>query len=187
MYWVFLGLHDKIQLSFLVVGHTKFSPDGYFGLIKRHYRRSQVYTYEQLAHIIESSSKNSHNVCIRVSPNQTSSVIYRDWSSWLSPYFETIKGISNYHHFIIERQNPSILIVKERKDSEEFKIKLTKEKFPDCKSHFLNQLPKQIFPKGLSLKRQWYLYEQIRYHIPFDKDKNQTCPKPNIPKSNIKS
>ena len=44
IYRVLTGLHDKITLSFLIVGHTKFSPDGYFGLIKRHYRRSQVYT-----------------------------------------------------------------------------------------------------------------------------------------------
>ena len=187
MYQVLIGLHDKIELSFLVVGHTKFSPDGYFGLVKRHYRRSQVYTYEQLAHIIDSSSKNGHNVCIRVSQNQTSSVIYRDWSSWLSQYFETLKGISKYHHFIIERKNPSILIVKERKDSEEIKINLAKKKFPFSQSNLPKRLPKQIVPKGLSLKRQWYLYDQIRSHIPLEKDKNQTCPKPLIPKSNIKN
>lgn len=105
-----IGLHDKIELSFLVVGHTKFSPDGNEGLVKRHYRRSQVVTIEQLAHIIESSSKNGHNVCIRVSQNQTS-VIGRRWSSWLSQYFETLKGISNYQNEVIERENPSVLIV----------------------------------------------------------------------------
>jgi predicted transcriptional regulator len=44
MYRVFAGLHDKIELSFLVVGHTKFSPDAFFGLIKRLYRRAQIYT-----------------------------------------------------------------------------------------------------------------------------------------------
>ena len=48
LYRVLTGLHDTIELSFLVVGHTKFAPDGYFGLIRRRYRRSQVYTYDHL-------------------------------------------------------------------------------------------------------------------------------------------
>ncbi|KHD04931.1 hypothetical protein PN36_33745 [Candidatus Thiomargarita nelsonii] len=178
MYRVLVGLHDKIGLSFLVVGHTKFSPDAYFGLIKRYYRRTQVYTYEQLVHLIESSSKNGHNVCIPVSHNKTSSVIYRDWSSWLSQYFETLKGITNYNHFVIEPKNPSIIIVKEHKDSKELKINLTKKKFPFSKLHPPKRLPKQIFPKGLSLERQWYLYDKIRCHIPVEKYKNETCPKP---------
>ncbi len=62
MYRALTGLHSNIELSFLVVGHTKFSPDGYFGLIRHRYRRSQVYTYEQLQQVIEASSPNGHNV-----------------------------------------------------------------------------------------------------------------------------
>ncbi len=185
MYRVLTGLHDKIELSFLIVGHTKFSPDGYFGLIKRHYRRSQVYTYDQLSDIVESSSKNGHNVCVRVSKNIASCVIYRDWSSWLSQYFAKLKGISTYHHFSVERTNPSILVVKERKDSEKIKVELTKKKFPFSKDQPPKKLPEQLFPTGLSLKRQWYLYDQIRCHIPYESDKNQTCPQPQIPKSAI--
>lgn len=184
MYRVLTGLHDKIELSFLVVGHTKFSPDGYFGLIKRYYRRSQVYTYDQLADIVKSSSKNGHNVCVHNSMNP--SVTYRAWSLWLSQYFTTLKGISNYHHFRVERKNPSILVVKERQDSEEIKIEMTKKKFPFSKVQPPKRLPKQLLPAGLSLKRQWYLYDHIRCHIPYENDKNQTCPRPKKPKSEIK-
>ena len=39
---VLAGLHDEIELSFLVVGHTKFSPDWCFGLFKRAFRRTKV-------------------------------------------------------------------------------------------------------------------------------------------------
>lgn len=186
MYRVFTGLHDKIELSFLIVGHTKFSPDGYFGLIKRHYRRSQVYTYDQLADIVESSSKNGHNVCVRNARNIRPPIIYRDWSLWLSQYFTTLKGISNYHHFKIERKSPSNIIVKERKDGEEIKVELTKKEIPFSKNKSAENLPKQLFATGLSLKRQWYLYDQIRCHIPDENDKHQTCPRPKIPKSEIK-
>lgn len=185
MYRVLTGLHDKIELSFLIVGHTKFSPDGYFGLIKRHYRRSQVYTYDQLSNIVESSSKNGHNVCVRVSRNIKSPVIYRDWSSWLSQYFRAFKGILNYQHFRVERKNPSILVVRERKGSEEIEIKLPKEKFPFSKKKPPTKFPEQLLPKRLSLKRQWYLYDQIRCHIPHESDKNQTSPLPKTPKSKI--
>jgi hypothetical protein len=187
MYRVITGLHDKIELSFLVVGHTKFSPDGYFGLIKRQYRRSQVYTYDQLSDIVESSSKNGHNVCVRVSKNIDNPVIYRDWSSWLSQYFKVLKGISNYHHFKIEKQNPSTLVVKERKESKEVQVELTNKKSLLNKDGLYKNLPEQLLPAGLSLKRQWYLYDQIRCHIPHERDKNETCPLPQIPKSEIGS
>ncbi len=183
MYRVLTGLHDKIELSFLLVGHTKFSPDGYFGLIKHRYRRSQVYTYDQLANIVESSSKNGHNFCVRVSKNIASPVIYRDWSSWLSQYFTACQGISTYQHVRMERTHPSLLFVKERKDSEEIEIKLAKKRFPLSKNQPPGKLPEQILPAGLSAKRQWYLYKQIRCHIPNECDKNETCPLPKISKS----
>ncbi len=186
MYRVLIGLHDKIELSFLIVGHTKFSPDGYFGLIKRHYRRSQVYTYDQLSDIVETSSTNGHNGCVRVSNNIDSPVVYRDWSSWLSKYFAKFKGITNYHHFCIEKTNPSIIVVKERKGSEEITVKLLKKEFPFSKGKLPTKLPERLTPAGLSLKRQWYLYDQIRCHIPDESDKNQTCPQPKLPKLEIK-
>ena len=181
MYRVITGLHEKIELSFLIVGHTKFSPDGYFGLIKRDYRRSQIYTYEQLKNTIESSSKNGHNICVG---NTSSPIIYRDWTSWLAQYFKPLKGISNYHHFRIEENNPILINVKEQTNSEEIKIELAKKKFPFSKS--LKNLPKQLFSAGLSLKRQWYLYDEIRCHIPDETDKDKTCPCPTRPKSEIK-
>ena len=30
IYRTLVGLHDKIWISFMLVGHTKFAPDGYF-------------------------------------------------------------------------------------------------------------------------------------------------------------
>src|SRR5205807_4434361 len=94
-YRVLAGLHTRIELSFLMVGHTKFSPDGYFGLIKHRYRRSKVYTYEQLGEVIEASSKNGHNVYqpYRNKLTNKSEIVYRDWVSWLTQYFRPIPKI----------------------------------------------------------------------------------------------
>ena len=39
---VMVGLHRSITLSFLIVAHTKFSPDWCFGLLKQRFRRTVV-------------------------------------------------------------------------------------------------------------------------------------------------
>lgn len=44
------------------------------------------------------------------------------------------------------------------------------------------KLPHKLMPDGLSAERQWYLYEQIRMHIPNEQDKDNTCPKPKMSK-----
>ena len=41
---VMTGRHLTAELSFVLVGHTKFAPDRFFGLIKKRYRRSCVDT-----------------------------------------------------------------------------------------------------------------------------------------------
>ncbi len=43
--------HTRITLSFLVVGHTKFSPDWCFGLLKRLYRRTVVGSLMDIAEV----------------------------------------------------------------------------------------------------------------------------------------
>ena len=37
-----VGLHHTIIISFMTMGHTKFSPDWCFGLFKRAFRRTAV-------------------------------------------------------------------------------------------------------------------------------------------------
>ena len=180
MYRVLTGLHTNIELSFLVVGHTKFSPDGFFGLIRRRYRRSQVYTYEHLAQVIEDSSPKGHNLCQRYTTKgpKSSRIIYRDWAGWLARYFNPVPGITGYRHFHISASNRGRVLVKETVDGEEQEIALIKRDFPYSPTKRPARLPKELKPDGLSIDRQKYLYEQIRPHIPSENDKNATCPKP---------
>ena len=178
MYRVLSKLHTKIEMSFLIVGHTKFSPDSHFGLIRQRYRQASVYTYDQLAKIIEESAIDGYNVCQRYVENTSkSNIIYRDWTSWLSNYFKVIPNITSYHHFKMDAVDKGVIIVKKDIDSKEEKINLLKKEtlFNENQHH---EMPVQLHPKGLSLEREWYLYEQIRGHIPLIHDKDQTCPKP---------
>lgn len=180
MYRILMGLHSNIELSFLVVGHTKFSPDGYFGLIRHRYRRSQVYTYEDLSKVVEESSPNGHNVCQTY--NQPK-IIYRNWTDWLAQFFKIIPGITGYHHFQMSNDDKGIIKLKKDVDSKLTKINLINEHgFPYNEKTKPAELPCILTPKGLSAERQWYLYDQIRMHIPDDQDKNKTCPKPSVSK-----
>jgi len=176
------GLHDKIDLSFLVVGHTKFAPDGYFGLIKHRYRRSSIYTYDQLANVIENSSEKGHNVCQRYRDGGGSANFgYRDWSDWLSKHFDRLPDITKYHHFRLDGRKPGIVIAKETIDGPEERFMLLKTEFP-YNADNCPPLPRLLQPSGLSPKRSWYLYDEIREHIPSAKDKDETCPRPMVPK-----
>lgn len=182
MYRVLSNLHSEIEMSFLVVGHTKFSPDSHFGLIKQRYRKSMIYTYEQLARVIEESAEGDYNRCQRYSSDAAGSgIIYRDWSSWLSKYFKSIPNITSYQHFKISSKERGIVFVKKDVDSREEKINLMAS---GCKSDIVwsQQPPERLTPAGLSAEREWYLYEHIREHIPSESDKDRTSPKPIRPK-----
>jgi len=182
LYRTFVGLHDKIRLSFMMVGHTKFAPDGYFGLIKFRYRRSKVYTYDQLVDVIERSSGNVHNLCQRYrNDTGTRNFEYRDWSKWLSKYFKNLPNITKYHHFSIDKNRPGVVITKEAIDGPEERHELLKAKFP-YNNHKRPRFPQSLIPLGLSSERSWYLYETIREHIPSLKEKDETCPLPCVAK-----
>jgi hypothetical protein len=181
LYRTLVGLHDRITLSFMLVGHTKFAPDGYFGLIKYRYRRSRVYTYEQLADIIEKSSEKGHNLCQRYRDETGAPDFeYRDWSNWLSQYFKKLPNITRYHHFILDCKESGVVTVKKAIDAPEEKFMLLKAKFPYSPNKRPIRLPRKMEPPGLSAERSWYLYDGIREHIPAIQDKDATCPRPNV-------
>ncbi|HIE01945.1 MAG TPA: hypothetical protein EYP59_16950 [Thiotrichaceae bacterium] len=185
MYRVLAGFHDNIELSFMIVGHTKAANDGYFGLILRGYRRSNIDTYEDLVQTILNSSVHSHNTCQPTcnygGSANSQQLIYRDWSSWLLTFFRKLPDMTSYRHFKIIKNKRGIVLLKKTIDGDETEVQLLKRKVPFGKNRAF-RLPSKIFPKGLSLERQWYLYEQIRMHIPDERDKDATCPKPNKPK-----
>ena len=148
-----MGLHDKIGLSFMVVEHTKFSPDGYFDLIKYRNRRSRVYTYEQLADLIERLTENGHNTCQRSSNAQDEPLImYCDWSNWLLKYFRELPNLTNYHHFSMSRTKPGVVTVKERIDTPEEEYVLLRWYFPYEPNKF-PRLLKELNSTVLSLER----------------------------------
>jgi hypothetical protein len=75
--------------------------------------------------------------------------------------------------------------VKESVDAEEKTFTLLKNEANGVDEK-LRKGPPVHPPKVLSPQRQWYLYDMIRPHIPDEKDKESTAPRPKVPKSNPK-
>ena len=62
MWRIIAGLNDTVELSFMLVGHTKFAPDRFFGLFKRLYRKSVINTIEDVALTVRRSSVAGKNI-----------------------------------------------------------------------------------------------------------------------------
>ena len=167
-----MGLHRKVTLSFLLVGHTKFAPDWCFGLIKQRLRKTSVGSLADLKTVVEQSA-TANSVQLVGDQCGNPIVPMYDWVSFLQPHFNKVAHIKQYQHFIMTSNAPGELILQKSADGEEQEILLLhSEWLPTAES-----LPAVIPPPGLSLARQQYLYEKIRPYCP-DSVKDDVCPKP---------
>ena len=91
---VMCGRHKSITLSFMVAGHTKFSCDRHFGLIKKRYIRSKIDTMMDLERVVQESSQG-YNVSEIV---KSDSVEVFNWVKYFNSLgFVSIPNILKYH------------------------------------------------------------------------------------------
>ena len=174
MWRVLTGLHHSIGLHFMITGHTKFSPDACFGLIKRKFRRTDVSLLDDLAHVVEESAACNH--CQLVGAQDGSTIVpSRDWAGFLSSHFRRLDGIKKYHHFRFERDHPGVVFLKETATAEETRCLLSGVWSPSPADK-----PPPITPKGLSLERREYLYQRIRQYCR-EGTRDAVCPDPSLP------
>ena len=87
-----------------------------------------------------------------------------------SEYFEEVtvktalKGISHMHHFHFTSTASGKIFVKDTVDDNEQCINLLKSSWHPSSCDLLTH----IIPPGLSLERQYYLYDKIRQFVPHD-------------------
>lgn len=55
-----VGLNDNITLSFFIVGHTKFSPDWCFRLLKQAYHCTKIGCLDDIVRVVEGSAEVNH-------------------------------------------------------------------------------------------------------------------------------
>ncbi len=173
------GLHHDITISFMLTGHTKFSPDSTFGLYKLCYRKNNI---DSLYEAIDCCKKatNKSTIVPHVYGEHLGlkepKIDFRNWSAFLKKHFKEIPNITKINSFYFSAKNPGIVKVKRSYDETDWEtIRLLKKPRFVFPSH---RRPKEITPKGLDLERQEYLYKEIRGFIRNPKRKGITCPKP---------
>ena len=156
MWRVLSGLHKTITLSFMITGHTKFSPDWCFGLLKRRYRATYVSSLKDIERVVEESS--SVNICQLVGTQDGDIIVpVYDWARFLGPKFRRVDGIKKNHHFHFDSTTPGSVCMRTCSTAAEERRAILRDlgwrPIP-------SSLPDVIPPSGLSLERQKYLYER---------------------------
>lgn len=163
------GLNKRILFNFLLTGHTKFSPDRYFGVFKAKYATSNIDTYEDIKNCVFASSPSGCNV-----PVSTKNVVWYDWVEYFKKFYKPLVGITSFHHFIITKDSVEARLFADSEETTTFELRICADDFSE---------PKVITPQGLPLERQWYLFKNIR-NLVFDKSKaDDVAP---MPKEKIK-
>ena len=135
-----VGLSETVELSFMLVGHTKFAPYRLFGLSKH---TSLVGTMTDIVRVVKESSPSGKNKTVTSSGSREV-----HWIDWLQHFFKPIPT---------SRCPEQNLTVKMYANSPEEKIGIFKKILS-----LRGQKPNKIVPTGLDAKRQWYLYDEIR-------------------------
>ena len=170
---VMTGQHKQITLSFMIPGHTKFSPDWCFGLLKKKYRRTKVGGLTDLVGVVNESA--AVNVAQPTGLEDGSVVVTTyDWQEYFKNFCTKVTGIKKLHHIRFDSAHPGIIFVKEKAGSTELARSILKDK---SWSPQADELPPVLHPTGLSNKRQWYMYKYIREFCP-ESVKDITCPRP---------
>ena len=175
---VMVGLHRKISLSFLIVGHTKFSPDWCFGLLKQRFRRTKVSCLSDLERVVNTSAEANVAQLVGTQSGEVVVPMY-NWTSMFTGHLKKVKHIKKFHHFVMSAESPGSVEVRLESDSESEQFNLITD---HSWAPSANDLPPVVPPSGLSPERQWYLYNSIRDYCPLEVQ-DQVCPRPLTPLS----
>ena len=85
---------DFVRVSFLIAGHTKFSPDIVFAKIAKSYNRSDIFNSEDLQNVI------SQHADVTVDHGE----IVHDWRENLTKYSK-MPGIRSLHDFVFVKNS----------------------------------------------------------------------------------
>ena len=107
-------LHDSIDYSFLIAGHTKFGPDRCFGIIKRSYKVNYVSSLYEFAQMVESSSTVGVNKAHFVGTHDGKVIVpVYNWSAFLEQYFIKLPQIKSFHYFRFSKDEPGKIYFKQ--------------------------------------------------------------------------
>ena len=153
----------------MITGHTRCLVDGCFGLLKRSYRRNNIYSMAQLADVVNGSA-----ACNQAQLIPGSNLEWREWDKFFMQFFKPLVGISKLHYMRFSSAEPGVVYCKENVHAAEQRLALLKVPAEDL---LRAGLPKVLSPAGLTAERQQYLFSHIREHVPSE-FQDEVCPPP---------
>ena len=86
-------------MSFMLVSHTKFSPDWCFGLFKQKYCRAFVSSLQDIVDTVNNSADVNTAQIVGSQDGEMVVPMY-NWSSFLQPHFRRVPKIKSHQHFM---------------------------------------------------------------------------------------
>ena len=168
---VMCGLHTEITINFMPPGHTKFAPDWCFGLLKKKFRREEVHCLDDLARVVDSSTKKGVNRAQLVGTEGTQTekgtvmVPVYDWHAFFQGWCKPLHGIKSLFHFRVSSAEQGVIFARKTLTGQEQRHQLVTD--ATVATQHIGRMPMEIPPPGLSEERKDYLRKNIR---PFVKD-----------------
>lgn len=79
----------------------------------------------QVAETVTRSTSNGHNIP-QVAGNIQDPVMFYEWKPYLQKYFQTLKHITDYHHFYMDSQHSGVVTCRENASSKSYTFNLLK-------------------------------------------------------------
>lgn len=175
---VSLGLLTRVEMKFLIKGHTHCSVDGGHGMIKKAWQKHDVFTLEQAAAVVEAASPTAGvQRAILVNAHD-----FFDWEHLLPQYFCKLPKILSFQQFAMEATRPGQLRFRTHHTEpwqETCILKSGIDHVPRGLTSFeaLHQTLTPLAPPGIPLKKQHGLYEKVRKYVPVAYQ-DVICPRP---------
>ena len=175
---VSLGLLTHVEMKFLIKGHTHCSVDGGHGMIKKAWRKHDVFTLDQAASVVEAASPTAGmHRAILVSAHD-----FFEWERLLSTYFTKLPNILSFQQFEMDATRPGRLRYRQHhtevwQEAGIFRSGL--DQLPREFSSFetIQRALMPLPPPGIPVKKQHVLYEKVRKYVP-QAYRDIVCPRP---------
>jgi len=103
------GRFEDVKISFMVPGHTKFTPDWLFSQIANRFNISDIFNIQDLLTII--------SACEDTTAIETLPKDYRDWKKILSGKYRSISNIQVYNFMSVEKANDTSIVLRAKTSS----------------------------------------------------------------------
>ena len=110
MWRVMRGYHRSIKISFMLVGHTKFSPDSCFGLLKKRFCVTKVSCLDDLVNVVNTSADVNEAQLVGSQSGQSIVSMY-DWVGFFGSHVKKVPQITQQHHFHFSAEAPGTVVI----------------------------------------------------------------------------